>query len=547
VTTTSGEPAAVDEHRPDTSGDGGGRPAVPGQPHGRVATITGSGVARWRSLGLAWLVVVAAIVVAGAGAFGIDQFRQYSAQRHELRVLLADMKKAAWQQSALEWHVMADERLTPILAEEQDEAHDGANDLYRELATQDPDGAEARAVQTAFDTYGAAIDREFDLLARGLIADAEQLDEEQVDPAFDRLITALDDAERRYSALAVQASARAQLGTIVILLAAALIIGGLIWRLQRVRAHAFGQVAHLALHDALTGLPNRVLLQDRAAQALRQAHRDRYPAALMLIDLDRFKEVNDTLGHHCGDQLLVQVAQRLRGAVRDVDTVARLGGDEFAVLLPHVHATEDVAMVATRLRACLEAPFLLDGLKVTVDASIGAALYPEHGSDADELLQRADIAMYAAKSGQTGFTLFDTALDNHSPRRLTLLGELRTAIERDQLVLHYQPKVDTHTQRLLGVEALVRWQHPDHGLIPPMEFIPLAEHTGLITPLTRFVLDTALRQCRAWLDAGHEVAVAVNVSTRACWTATFPRRSPNCSPAGGSRHDSSNSRSPRAP
>jgi diguanylate cyclase len=277
-----------------------------------------------------------------------------------------------------------------------------------------------------------------------------------------------------------------------------------------------------ATHDALTGLPNRTLFRDRTDQAIRQAKRELTTTALLLIDLDRFKEVNDTLGHHYGDQLLVQVGQRLRSTLREVDTVARLGGDEFAVLLPRVATAEGAVTVAGKLLAGFEKPFTLEGLTLDVEASIGAALYPDHGSDADELLQRADIAMYAAKEAHTGFMVFDPSLDEHSPRKLALLGELRRAIEHEQLVLHYQPKVDAHTGQLLGVEALVRWQHPEHGLIPPGEFIPLAERTGLITPLTHYVLDAALRQCRTWRQAGHELAMAVNVSARRLLDLTFP-------------------------
>jgi len=282
------------------------------------------------------------------------------------------------------------------------------------------------------------------------------------------------------------------------------------------------QNEYQALHDGLTGLPNRILLHDRIGQALRQADRELVPTALLLLDLDRFKEVNDTLGHHYGDELLVQVGQRLGDALRKVDTIARLGGDEFAVLLPRIETGEGAVAVAKKLQATLQTPFVLEGLTVDVEASIGVALYPDHGNDADELLQRADIAMYAAKGTNAGFVLFDPRQDQHSPKRLALLGELRQAIDHGQLVLHYQPKVDAHTGHVLGVEALVRWQHPTHGLVPPGEFIPLAERTGLIGPLTHYVLDAALRQCRAWRQAGDELAVAVNVSARSLLDLGFP-------------------------
>jgi diguanylate cyclase (GGDEF)-like protein len=279
---------------------------------------------------------------------------------------------------------------------------------------------------------------------------------------------------------------------------------------------------HQALHDALTGLPNRTLLRDRTDQAIRQADRELVPAALLLIDLDRFKEVNDALGHHYGDRLLIKVGERLRGNLREVDTVARLGGDEFAVLLPRVETAEGATTVARKILATLEEPFLLEDLALDVEASIGVTVYPEHGSDADELLQHADIAMYVAKQTHAGFVLFDPKHDQHSPGRLALLGELRRAIDQQQLVLHYQPKVDAHSGAVLGVEALVRWQHPEHGLLPPGEFIPLAERTGLIGPLTKYVLDEALHQCHDWRRTGHELAVAVNVSARSLLDLAFP-------------------------
>jgi diguanylate cyclase len=192
------------------------------------------------------------------------------------------------------------------------------------------------------------------------------------------------------------------------------------------------------------------------------------------------------------------------------------------VLLPRIATGEGAVAVAKKLQAALEEPFQLDGLTVDVEASIGVALYPDHGNDPEELLQRADIAMYRAKETHAGYMLFDPKQDQHSPKRLALLGELRRALEQRQLLLHYQPKVAAHTGQILGVEALVRWQHPDHGLLGPGEFVPLAERTGLIVPLTHYVLDEALRQCRQWRDAGHELPVAVNVSARRLLDLEFP-------------------------
>jgi diguanylate cyclase (GGDEF)-like protein len=233
---------------------------------------------------------------------------------------------------------------------------------------------------------------------------------------------------------------------------------------------------------------------------------------LLLTDLNRFKDINDTLGHHLGDLLLTQVAERLVDVLPATATVARLGGDEFAVLVPFVGDAGEALPVAARLHTALEQPFYLDELSVEVDTGIGVALYPDHATDPDELLRMADIAMYASKTARLEYQLFEPGLDQHSPRKLALIGQLRNAIAEGQLVLHYQPKVDARTGRVVGTEALVRWQHPDYGLLGPWEFISLAEATGLIHPLTFHVLELALRQQREWIDAGHDLRVAVNLS-----------------------------------
>jgi diguanylate cyclase (GGDEF)-like protein len=271
---------------------------------------------------------------------------------------------------------------------------------------------------------------------------------------------------------------------------------------------------HQALHDSLTNLPNRTLFHDRVHQALASARRDHLHAAVMIMDLDRFKEVNDTLGHASGDELLKQVGLRLSESLRESDTVARLGGDEFGVLLPKVVDAEAAVAVARKLRTTLEEPFTIHGLALQMEASIGIALYPDHGGDVQSLLQRADVAMYVAKEHPTGCEVYTRERDGYSPDRLTLLTELRRAIDRGELLLHYQPKANLRTGEILGVEALVRWQHPERGMIPPDEFIPAAQKTGVIGPLTMFVLDEALRQCRTWSLQGLELCVAVNLSTR---------------------------------
>src|SRR3954451_1855182 len=257
---------------------------------------------------------------------------------------------------------------------------------------------------------------------------------------------------------------------------------------------------HQALHDALTGLPNRELFRDRIDQIIRQSRRNGETAVVMIMDLDHFKEINDTLGHHMGDALLQEVSSRLRAALRDSDTVARLGGDEFGVLLPAVARPEDATKVAQSMLAALREPFVLDGMRLEIDASVGLALHPTHGHDNETLQQRADIAMYSAKQSGRGYALLEPELDRHSPLRLSLAGGLRWAINEGQIRLYYQPKADLRTGRIIGAEALARWDHPEFGIVGPSEFVPIAEQTGLITPLTSFVLDAALAQVREWRD-----------------------------------------------
>ena len=275
------------------------------------------------------------------------------------------------------------------------------------------------------------------------------------------------------------------------------------------------RLQHQALHDLLTGLPNRALLNDRLDHSLDLAKRMGEPMALLLLDLDRFKEVNDTLGHQVGDQVLIEVAGRLSQSIRTSDTIARLGGDEFAILLPAVSMLARARRVADRIVGSLCEPFhVVEGLELDIGISCGIALYPEHADKSGKLMQCADIAMYAAKNGKLGVAVYDHGADHNSVRHLTLTGELRNAIDQGQLDFEYQPKVDLGSNSLVSAEALARWIHPQHGSIPPDEFIMHAERTGLIEPLTHWAFTTAMKDLTAWNDQSLDISVAVNLSAR---------------------------------
>jgi diguanylate cyclase (GGDEF)-like protein len=277
-----------------------------------------------------------------------------------------------------------------------------------------------------------------------------------------------------------------------------------------------------ALHDSLTGLPNRMLFQQRLADAIDGAREAGGSIAVMLMDLDHFKEVNDTLGHHFGDQLLKEIGPRLSTVLREQDIMARLGGDEFGVLLPELPDQGVAISIAERLLEELERPVTVEGLALDVSGSIGIALYPEQSEDAESLLRRADVAMYAAKEGGGGYELYAPSMDAHSPSRLTLVSQVRPAIEREELSVYYQPKVRLTDGRVAGAEALLRWNHPERGLVAPDEFIPLVEKTVLLRPMTQYVIDHVLRHWQGWAAQGMEIPVAVNLSPRSLLDRQLP-------------------------
>lgn len=275
----------------------------------------------------------------------------------------------------------------------------------------------------------------------------------------------------------------------------------------------YKRLEQVAFTDPLTHLPNRNFFYGCLERAIAQAQQENRTFALFIMDLDRFKEINDTLSHHIGDLLLQQVAARLRDKLRDSDTIARMGGDEFAVLLPTVTAKQ-ADMAARMLVQSLRSPFIIEAHQLDVGTSIGIALYPDHGVDVHTLIQRADVAMYAAKQAGGGHTFYDAEMDRHNPAQLTLMGELRQAVEQEQFVLYYQPKIGLKTNRVIGVEALVRWRHPSGRLIMPETFIPLLEQTGLIRGLTGWVTHEALRMAGELRLSGFDLPIAVNISAR---------------------------------
>ena len=286
------------------------------------------------------------------------------------------------------------------------------------------------------------------------------------------------------------------------------------------QAVAAAALRHQALHDALTGLPNRSVLTDRLRHALADARRRQSQCAVLVMDLDNFKEINDTLGHDHGDRLLIALADRLRLSLRECDTIARLGGDEFALLLDD--ATLGGALsVAEKVLSCAFAPFDFEGISLQTGASVGIALFPDHATDAEMLLKRADVAMYTAKRSGGGATVYEAEHDRSSLHRLTLVGDLRHAIEQDELRVVYQPIADLRTGVVDQIEALTRWAHPRHGVVPPTEFIPLAEVSGAIKPLTRWMMDKALQQLVDWRARDVPLMVSINLSMRNLYEPTL--------------------------
>lgn len=274
------------------------------------------------------------------------------------------------------------------------------------------------------------------------------------------------------------------------------------------------RMEYLANHDVLTGLPNRSVLYRTMSRALKECG-DHHKMALLLVDLDRFKEINDTLGHLAGDKVLKQLAQRLESMLSDTrGLVTRLGGDEFAIFLSNLRNPQHAVVLAHKVLDSISLVFEVEGLRTEIGASIGVAIFPDQAQDVSTLMRFADVAMYRAKTCLQGVAVYDSAFDPHSPKRLELMGALGRAIRENQLLLHFQPKIQLSSNRVYGFEALLRWNHPDLGFIPPADFIPIAEHSNLIYPMTLWVLENGIRHCKHWLDQGFEISMAMNLSAR---------------------------------
>jgi diguanylate cyclase (GGDEF)-like protein len=412
-------------------------------------------------------------------------------------------------------------------------AHLATGAALQELTQLPPDshGAEeGETLQSQHTQYGAAVEAMF-VVALENPDRAEAYEEANVDPHFDPLAAALAEhvkARNEEARAALDSINSTQhllaiatpsvFGVALVLLTMFMVM---LSRSRRLVGAQADENRYQSLHDVLTGLPNRTLLHRRGTECIEQSAVTGTPVGLMLLDLDRFKEINDTLGHHHGDLVLQAVSERLLHAVRSSDIVTRLGGDEFAILLPQVEDTASAFAVAAHVQEALRTSIDAAGVLLDVDISMGLAISGVHGNDIETLLQHADIAMYRAKDHDLGVAIYDEELNEHNREQLGLLGDLRRAMDNDELVLHFQPKVALPGGQFCGAEALLRWEHPTRGLIPPGMFIPPAERTALIRPLTSWVLNAALAECKRWQDEGQPLQLAVNVSARNLLEASF--------------------------
>lgn len=488
---------------------------------------------RWVIRWLALLAVLAAI--GGSAAVGIRRASSGADRARRAEFALVEARLAAYAADSDGWKTIARRRVGSTGTVSV--AHDLAalRSKLRAVAVADRAGAQvARQVPALLERYGRVVGVELADLRRGDVGAATAVDDDRGEPLFHEIDVVLSGAVATTEVRRAHAEQHALLAARLIVIAAAigmLIAIGLFARARRrvlvtesERTSLRSQVDERGFeadHDELTGLLNRrgffTSLGERvSARTVR--------LAVLLLDLDGFKEINDTLGHAAGDALLRQIGPRLRVALRDRDEIARLGGDEFAVLVDAAGMTaHDADEIGRRVRATLAAPFEVAGLSLQVRASIGVALFPEHGTAADELLRQADIAMYQAKQNRTGFAVYASSADPREGRSLQLSSELERALGAGELVVHYQPKADVRSGAITGVEALVRWQHPEHGLLPPDAFVPIAERNGLIRGLTMQVVRLGLAQQACWLAQGIDLPLAVNLSVANLLDAELPR------------------------
>jgi diguanylate cyclase (GGDEF)-like protein len=460
-------------------------------------------------------------------AIGITHIGAQASAARDSQVLLIEVQGQANAQNAAEWKAIAKKSFDPKTFGALDAGFRRMDAKLARLALDRSETTDAEAIRTVLRVYAGAVREELNLLAQGRADAAERVDEERVDPAFALLAKRLNRLDRRVASRSHRAEEHAADATWAILSLAAVLMSGLLVVFYRSRRRELLSAArHSWLEravqereieantDALTGLANRRRLMSDLREQVDVARAQDCHTAVLLVDLDGFKEINDALGHSAGDTLLELIGPRVLPILREGDLLARLGGDEFALLVPADRklTTAAASSLAERVRAAVARPFSFDGLTLHVQASVGIAMFPAHGEDAEALLQHADVAMYVAKRAQSGHVVYDPGADTNSRDRLELTGQLRTALEHDQLVLHYQPKADLRTGDVRSVEALVRWQHPKRGLLSPGEFLPVAEQAGLMRELTLYVLDRSLAQCAAWLREGMELAVAVNLS-----------------------------------
>jgi diguanylate cyclase (GGDEF)-like protein len=485
--------------------------------------------------GLRWLALLSVLgAIGGTATAGIGHFRHGTDRARRTEFALVDVQSAAYAADAAEWKMIARRHVDPAAAAAF------ASDLatiqakLRAIAAADARIAPvARRISLLLGRYGRAAALERSALLRSDVPAATAVDSGRVDPVFGEIKTTLSRSVTDTEMVRSHAEQHAILAARVIVISAA--VGMLIAIALFARARRRVLVTELertslrsqvdergfeADHDELTGLLNRrglfTSLDEKMAPGAR--------VAVLLLDLDGFKEINDTLGHASGDALLRQIGGRLRDALRDADEIARLGGDEFAILVDAAGAAPDEAgEIGRRIRETLAAPFEVAGLSLQVRASVGVALFPEHGTTADELLRQADIAMYQAKQNRTGFAVYASTADPRSGRTLQLSSELERALGAGELVVHYQPKADVRTGAVTGVEALVRWEHPERGLLAPDAFVPIAERNGLIRRLTLQVVRLGLAQQARWRAEGIDLPLAVNLSIANLLDADLPR------------------------